>query len=80
MALVALTGLAVALNGEERRGSPTSCAAPSGGRRDQSALLATILESMTDGVFVVDADGGTVLQNPAALRFFGLARPITSTR
>lgn len=40
--------------------------------RDQVDLLAAIVDAMTDGVAVVDADGRFVLRNPAAVTLTGV--------
>jgi two-component system phosphate regulon sensor histidine kinase PhoR len=37
----------------------------------ERARLAAVLEQLTDGVIIADADGRAVLVNPAAARFFG---------
>ncbi len=39
--------------------------------RQQTTLLSTILDTLTEGVEVVDASGGYLLQNPAAARILG---------
>ncbi|MGB0099644.1 MAG: ATP-binding protein [Nocardioides sp.] len=38
---------------------------------DQAAMMRTILDTMADGVSVVDARGAVVLRNPASEQFFG---------
>ncbi|GIG56892.1 hypothetical protein Lfu02_12640 [Longispora fulva] len=40
--------------------------------RDQASLLETVLNSINDGVAVVDADGEFLLHNPAARRILGV--------
>jgi two-component system phosphate regulon sensor histidine kinase PhoR len=42
----------------------------------ERARLAAVLDQMTDGVIIADAEGRVALINPAAARFFGLSQPV----
>ncbi|HEY1378549.1 MAG TPA: protoglobin domain-containing protein [Gemmataceae bacterium] len=46
-----------------------------GERRQQESILRLLLDTMTDGVLVVDAAGQVLLSNPALERMVGPARP-----
>lgn len=43
----------------------------------ERSRLAAVLDQLTDGVIIADADGRAVLINPAAARFFGLGQATT---
>jgi len=43
----------------------------------ERARLAAVLDQMTDGVIIADAEGRVALINPAAARFFDLSQPAT---
>jgi two-component system, OmpR family, phosphate regulon sensor histidine kinase PhoR len=43
----------------------------------ERARLADVLDQLTDGVIIADADGRAVQINPAAARFFGLSQTVT---
>lgn len=74
--LVALTGLVIALGREERVRLTDDLRAAERRATAQSETLTTILETMTDGVAVVDEQARLVLQNPAALGLLGLSGPV----
>lgn len=44
-----------------------------------NARLSTVLEQLTDGVIIVDADGRVQFANPAARKLFGINNPIQQT-
>lgn len=44
-----------------------------------NARLATVLEQLTDGVIIADADGRVQFANPAALKLFSVQHPINQT-
>ncbi|MFC5179548.1 ATP-binding protein [Nocardioides taihuensis] len=74
--LVALTGLVVAVGRDERVRLADGLRAAERRATAQTDTLTTILESMTDGVAVVDEGGHFVLHNPAALALLGLSGPV----
>ena len=74
--LVTLTGLVIALGRDERIRLTDDLRAAERRATAQTETLTTILETMTDGVAVVDEAGTMVMQNPAALTLLGLHGPI----
>jgi len=44
-----------------------------------NARLATVLEQLTDGVIIADADGRVQFANPAALKLFSVQHPVNQT-
>ncbi|MFI5932185.1 ATP-binding protein [Actinoplanes sp. NPDC051494] len=62
--VVAVVGLAVALGRDERVAVQRAAA-------DQARLLTTIIDSMSEGLAVVDAEGRFLLTNPASRRLIG---------
>jgi two-component system phosphate regulon sensor histidine kinase PhoR len=47
--------------------------------RNEKERLATLLEQLTDGVLIADADGRVQFANPAALKLFSVRHPINQT-
>ncbi len=45
----------------------------------ENARLATVLEQLTDGVIIADADGRVQFANPAACKLFGVSNPVQQT-
>jgi signal transduction histidine kinase len=70
--LITVVGLAVALGRDERAALMDELAAQKEKAARQAALNRTIIDSMADGLAVLDADSRVVLSNPAAIR---LANP-----
>ncbi|WP_433832405.1 ATP-binding protein [Actinoplanes sp. CA-015351] len=75
---VAVVGLTLALGRDERDALLAALdreKADLADQREQAAhqagLLLTIIDSMGDGLAVIDADGETILRNPAATRLLG---------
>ncbi|AEI11459.1 SpoIIE family protein phosphatase [Cellulomonas gilvus] len=66
--LVSLIGLSLALARDERLRLAREFAAARDDAQSQAALLSTIVETMAEGVRVVDADGRVLVRNPAATR------------
>jgi signal transduction histidine kinase len=82
--LIAAVGLALALGRDERATLMSELAAQKdelAAQKEQgarhSALLSSIIDSMADGLSVIDADGRVVLRNPAAQRLLGRPAPAT---
>ncbi|GAA2698248.1 hypothetical protein GCM10010428_80910 [Actinosynnema pretiosum subsp. pretiosum] len=78
--MVAVVGLTLALGRDERAALLDELAE---GRRDasnQAGLLAAIIDSMADGLVVVDREGNAKLRNPAAQRLMGDADTAVLTR
>ena len=78
VAMVAVVGLALALGREERDGLLAELAeekAQLAREREQTSqradLLQTIIDSTSDGLVVVGADGQVALRNPAAVQLLG---------
>ncbi|SDT80229.1 ATP-binding protein [Actinoplanes derwentensis] len=69
--MVAVIGLALALGRDERRTLMTQLAA----EKEEAALRAAtnraIIDSMADGLAVIDADGRVLVRNAAAVRLLG---------
>ncbi len=66
--MLSLLGLFVAVSRDEREHLITSLADAHEDSRLQAQLLSTIVDSMEEGVTAVDAEGGVLIQNPAAQR------------
>ncbi|WP_412738061.1 ATP-binding protein [Krasilnikovia sp. MM14-A1259] len=71
VALTAVASLALALERDERAGLFRELADQRGQARQHATLLSTIIDSMGDGLSVVDAEGRVVLRNRAAVRLLG---------
>ena len=69
--MVAVVGLALALGRDERVTLVDRLAAAERDASAQARLMATIVDTMSDGVAVVDRDGRLLLRNPAASRLLG---------
>ncbi|SES33462.1 ATP-binding protein [Actinokineospora terrae] len=69
--LVAVVGLALALGRDERVALLRELAASQQEATSRAELMAAIIDSMGDGLTVVDADGRVTLRNPAATRLIG---------
>ncbi|BFU44934.1 ATP-binding protein [Krasilnikovia sp. MM14-A1004] len=66
--LVAAVGLALALGRDERSALLAKLCAQQQEQARQAALTSAIIDSMADGLAVVDANGQVLLNNPAAVR------------
>lgn len=66
--LVCTIGLALALDRDDRHALATALREARDGAQTQAELLRTIVDTMTEGVRVVDRDGRIVVRNPAARR------------
>lgn len=64
--LITIIGLALSVAGEERRELVGELAAARDRAQEQAALLGTVVDTMSEGVRVVDRDGRLVLRNPTA--------------
>jgi PAS domain-containing protein len=78
VAVVAVVGLALALGRDERQvlleqlaADKVELAAEKDHAQRHAELLSAIVESMADGLAVIDADGSVLLRNAAAHRIFG---------
>jgi signal transduction histidine kinase len=69
--LVAVVGLAIALNRDERDALVGRLSAAEQAATRQAGLMSAIVESTDDGLDVVDPAGRVLLRNPAALSLFG---------
>ncbi|OLF18602.1 ATP-binding protein [Actinophytocola xanthii] len=69
--VVATIGLALALSRDERAALVRALEAETAAARHQADLMSTIVNSMADGLAVVDADGHVLLRNPAADELLG---------
>ncbi len=66
--LLTVIGMALALAGEERRRLVGALSVARDRAQAQAALLTSVLETMSEGVRVVDAGGRVVVRNPTAAR------------
>ncbi|MEV4283459.1 ATP-binding protein [Actinoplanes xinjiangensis] len=73
--VIAVVGLAVALGRDERARLMTDLKAARQEAAEQAEILRTIVDSMGEGLGVMDADGRFLLRNPAAGHLIG----VTST-
>ncbi|MFI5842568.1 ATP-binding protein [Catenuloplanes sp. NPDC051500] len=71
VAMVAVVGLALALSRDERTALVTKLAASTDEARERAELMHAIIDSMADGLSVVDSRGQVLLRNPAAVRLLG---------
>ncbi|GAA3039747.1 ATP-binding protein [Actinokineospora globicatena] len=71
IALVAVVGLALALGRDERAALLRELAASQQDATRRAELMRAVIDSMGDGLTVVDADGRITLRNPAAARLMG---------
>jgi signal transduction histidine kinase len=78
VATVAVVGLALALGRDERAAlldelarEKAVLAAAKEDETRRAGLMSAIIDSMADGLSVIDADGRVVLRNPAAAHLFG---------
>ncbi|GLW93265.1 ATP-binding protein [Actinokineospora globicatena] len=69
--VVAVIGFALALSRDERDTLVRQLAEEKDAAGRRAALTRAIIDSMADGLSVVDADGRITLRNPAALRLLG---------
>ncbi|GAA0235984.1 ATP-binding protein [Cryptosporangium japonicum] len=75
VAMVAMLGTVLALGRHERRALTRELAETAAASAAQAKLLTTIVDSISDALMVVGADGRILLRNPAALELFtGLSR------
>ncbi|WP_068922758.1 ATP-binding protein [Planobispora rosea] len=73
--MVAVIGLALALNRDEREALARRLAAAEREASAQAETLSAIVESMHDGLAVIDAEGRFVMRNPAAHRMLDPTGP-----
>lgn len=66
--LLVIIGMALAVARDERRGLVAELAEARDRAQEQAALLGTVVETMSEGVRVVDAQGRVVVRNPTARR------------
>jgi signal transduction histidine kinase len=69
--LIAVIGLSLALSRDERAALVADLNSQNDEQARQSALLSAIIDSMDDGLSVVDAAGRVVLRNRAGVRLLG---------
>ncbi|HYN98020.1 MAG TPA: ATP-binding protein [Pilimelia sp.] len=69
--MVAVLGLALALGRDERDALLTRLVTREREASDHAGLMTAIVESMSDGLAVIDATGQVVLRNPAAAKLLG---------
>ncbi|EXG81585.1 ATP-binding protein [Cryptosporangium arvum] len=70
VAMVAVLGTVLALGRDERRVLTGELAETAAASAAQAELLTTIVDSMSDALMVVGADGKILLRNPAALELW----------
>ncbi len=73
--MVAVVGLALALGRDERTALLDRLRESEHSAREQAATMTAIVDSMAEGVGVVDEDGRFRLRNPAAGRLLGMTSP-----
>ncbi|MCU7727418.1 ATP-binding protein [Actinoplanes sp. KI2] len=71
--LIAAVGLALALGRDERTALVTELTAQKEEQTRHAALMSAVIDSMADGLSLVDADGKVLLRNPAGVRLLGPA-------
>ncbi|RZU50830.1 phospho-acceptor domain-containing protein [Krasilnikovia cinnamomea] len=69
--LIAAVGLALALGRDERAQLIRELAEQKELERQHAALMSAVIDSMADGLSVIDAQGRVELRNPAGVRLFG---------
>ncbi|BFU44017.1 ATP-binding protein [Krasilnikovia sp. MM14-A1004] len=69
--LIAAVGLALALGRDERALLMAELTAQKEEQTRHAALMSAVVDSMADGLSLVDADGRVVLRNPAGVRLLG---------
>ncbi|GAA2592095.1 hypothetical protein GCM10010399_23340 [Dactylosporangium fulvum] len=69
--MVAIVGLSIALGRDERAALLEQLTAAGKAAAAQARLLTTIVDSMSDGLAVVRADGRWIMRNPAAAALLG---------
>lgn len=72
--IVCTIGLALALARDERIRLAREAARARDAARAQAELLSTVVDTMTEGVSVVDAHGRIILRNPRATQLLGVDR------
>jgi PAS domain S-box-containing protein len=77
---VAVVGLALALGRDERVALLDRLKASEHAAIEQAQLLTTIIDTMNEGLGVIDDKGGFLLRNPAATRLLGRANPTSRVR
>lgn len=74
--LITVIGLALSLAREEREGLLVALASARDAAQAQAALMGTVVDTMSEGLRVVDRDGRLVVRNPTATRLLtGRAGP-----
>lgn len=73
--LVALVGLALALGRDERTTLMTALAEEKSELDTQKNLLTAVIDSMADGLAVIDSDGRITMRNPATTELLGRRSP-----
>ncbi|WP_229074442.1 diguanylate cyclase domain-containing protein [Actinoplanes sp. DH11] len=69
--MIALVGLALAIGRDERRELVAQLRAAEHAAARQARMMSTIVDSMAEGLTVVDAQGRFLLRNPAVRRLVG---------
>lgn len=77
--IVCTIGLALALARDERVRLAREASRARDAARAQADLLATIVDTMTEGVSVVHADGRIILRNPRASELLGVDRSVAGS-
>jgi nitrogen-specific signal transduction histidine kinase len=77
---VAIVGLALALGRDERVALLDRLKASERAAIEQAQLLTTIIDTMNEGLGVIDDKGGFLLRNPAATRLLGRSNPTARVR
>lgn len=75
--VTAVTGLSLALLRDERDALVSTVARQAREAADQARMLTTVMDSMHEGVLVLDASGAVVLRNAAATELLGGVRSDT---
>ncbi|GAA0532397.1 hypothetical protein GCM10010172_11450 [Paractinoplanes ferrugineus] len=73
--MVAVTGLALALGRDEREALVEQLRQSERAAVEQARTMTAIIDSMAEGLGVIDEDGRLLVRNPAATRLLGVASP-----
>nr|AEE65496.1 PAS/PAC sensor signal transduction histidine kinase [uncultured bacterium BAC AB649/1850] len=74
---IAVVGLALALGRDEREALIAELRSSGDAATRQARLMTTIVESMTEGLAVIDGEGQFLMRNPAAVRLLGGVTSLT---
>ena len=75
--VLSITAMTLAFSIAERVEAMARAAASEHAEAERAALLSAVLQSMQEGVEVVQADGRALVRNPSGRRLLGLAEPPT---